>query len=86
MHHEEQSFTLRFSLEATFPEDYEGEEDELAWAENWETRVKPDIIKGIFQTLKAYPDWAARFRNRGMASSEEIEIVLEKDFSEVSHD
>lgn len=86
MHHEEQSFTLRFSLEATFPDDYEGEEDELAWAENWETRVKPDIIKGIFQTLKGHPDWAARFRNRGMASSEEIEIVLEKDFSGVSHE
>lgn len=86
MHHEEQSFTLRFSLEATFPEDYEGEEDELVWAKNWETRVKPDIIKGIFQTLKSHPDWAARFRNRGMASSEEIEIVLEKDFSGAHHE
>jgi len=85
MHHEEQSFTLRFSLEATFPEDYEGEEDELVWAKDWETRVKPDIIKGIFQTLKFYPEWAARFRNRGMAASEEIEIVLEKDFSGSRH-
>jgi len=81
MHYEEQSFTLRFSLEGKFPEDYEGEEDGLVWARDWETRVKPDIIKGIFQTLKFHPDWAARFRNRGMASIQEIEIVLEKDFS-----
>jgi len=86
MHHEEQSFTLRFSLEARFPEDYEGDEDELVWAKDWETRVKPDIIKGVFHTLKVYPDWAARFRNRGMAATEEIEIVLEKDFSGPPHE
>ena len=64
MHHEERSFNLRFSLEAHFPEDYEGDEDELVWVGDWESRVKPDIIKGIFQTLKFHPDWAARFRNR----------------------
>lgn len=86
MHQEEQSFTVRFSLEATFPEDYEGEEDELAWAKDWETRVKPDIIKGIFHTLKFHPDWAARFRNRGIAPSQEIEIVLEKNFTGAGHD
>lgn len=86
MHHEEQSFNLRFSLEAKFPEDYEGDEDELVWARDWETRVKPDIIKGIFQTLKFHPEWTARFRNRGMAASEEIEIVLEKDFSGTVHE
>jgi hypothetical protein len=86
MHHEEQSFLLRFSLEAKFPEGYEGEQDELAWTEEWESRVKPDIIKGIFHTLKLHPDWAARFRNRGIAPSQEIEIVLEKDFSRAGHE
>ena len=81
MHHEEQSFILRFSMEATFPDEYEGEEDELVWAKDWETRVKPDIIKGIFRTLEFHPKWAARFRNRGISPSQEIEIVLEQDFS-----
>ena len=27
MYQEEKTFTLRFSLEASFPDDYEGEED-----------------------------------------------------------
>lgn len=83
MHLEEQSFMLRFSLEAKFPEDYEGEEDEMAWAKDWEMRVKADIVKGIFQALKAHPQWAARFRNRGMDAGQEIEIVLEKNISGV---
>jgi hypothetical protein len=84
MYHEDESFTLRFSLEAKFPDDYEGEEDERVWLKQWETRMKPDIVKSIFQALERYPDWAARFRNRGMAATEEIEIVLEKTHSDPS--
>jgi hypothetical protein len=84
MYKEEQSFNLRFSLEATFPDEYDGEEDEQVWLKQWETQVKPDIVKSIFQTLECYPDWAARFRNRGMAATDEIEIVLEKSYSDPS--
>ena len=82
MYQEEQSFILRFSLEATFPDEYDGEEDEMAWLKQWEMQVKPDIVKSIFQTLERYPDWTARFRNRGMAATDEIEIVLEKSYSD----
>jgi len=78
MYQEEQSFNLRFSLEAKFPDEYEGEDDEMVWLKQWEAQIKPDLVKSIFQTLERYPDWAARFRNRGMAATEEIEIVLEK--------
>jgi len=84
MYQEEQSFNLRFSLEASFPDDYAGEEDERAWLRQWETQIKPDIVKSIFHTLEQYPDWAARFRNRGMAATDEIEIVLEKIYSDSS--
>ncbi len=84
MYQEEESFNLRFSLEAKFPDDYEGEEDERGWLKQWEAHIKPDIVKSIFQTLERHPDWAARFRNRGMAATEEIEIVLEKTFSDPS--
>ena len=31
MYQEEKAFTLRFSLEASFPDDYEGDEDHQAW-------------------------------------------------------
>ncbi|MDH5562398.1 MAG: hypothetical protein OEY91_02085 [Nitrospirota bacterium] len=84
MFQEEESFNLRFSLEATFPDDYEGEDDEKAWLTQWESQVKPEIVKSIFQTLERYPEWAARFRNRGVAASDEIEIVLEKTYANPS--
>lgn len=82
MYQEEESFNLRFSLEANFPDEYEGEEDERAWLAHWEEKVKPDIVKSIFRTLEQYPDWVARFRNRGMAATDEIEIVLEKTYTD----
>ena len=78
MYQEEQSFKLRFSLEVRFPDEYDGEDDEMGWLKQWETQVKPEIVKSVFQALERYPDWAARFRNRGMDATDEIEIVLEK--------
>ena len=52
MYREEQSFTLRFSLEASFPDDYDGEEDQRAWTAEWEARMKPDILKMVFESLR----------------------------------
>lgn len=82
MYQEEQSFNLRFSLEASFPDKYDGEDDELAWLRQWETQIKPDIVKSLFKTLEQYPEWAMRFRNRGMTATDEIEVVLEKSYSD----
>lgn len=84
MYQEEESFNLRFSLEANFPDEYEGEEDERAWLAHWEETVKPAIVKSIFRTLEQYPDWVARFRNRGKSATDEIEIVLEKTYTDSS--
>ena len=84
MYQEEQTFNLRFSLEAKFPDEYDGEDDEMVWLKQWETQVKPDIVKSIFQTLERYPDWAARLRNRWMAATDEIERVVEKTYSDPS--
>ena len=81
MYQEEKSFVVRFNLEATFSEDYEGDEDAYAWLHDWETRVKPDVMKSIFTSLRKFPSWSAHVRNRGMASTEEIEISLVKDHS-----
>ncbi len=81
MFHEEKTFNLRFSLEAHFPENYEGDEDAYAWLRDWETRVKPDLLKTIFSSLRGYPSWAAHVRNRGVASTEEVEIVMVKVFT-----
>ncbi|ULA65774.1 MAG: hypothetical protein LZF86_250030 [Nitrospira sp.] len=80
MYREEQSFTLRFSLEASFPDDYEGEEDQRAWTGEWEARMKPEILKTVFESLRRHPGWSAHIRNRGISTQAEIEVVVEKDF------
>jgi hypothetical protein len=81
MHQEEKTFTLRFSLEASFPEDYEGDEEDLAWVREWEARIKPDLLKVLFESLRQHQSWQAHVRNRGKSPSDEIEIVLARDFS-----
>jgi hypothetical protein len=41
MYHEEKTFRLRVTLEASFPDDYDGEEDESNWIREWESRINP---------------------------------------------
>jgi hypothetical protein len=81
MYQEEKTFTLRFSLEASFPDDYEGEEDTQAWVREWETRIKPDLLKVLFESLRQHRGWQAHVRNRGISPADEIEVVLSRDFS-----
>ena len=81
MHHEEKTFTFRFSLEAAFPDDYEGDQDEYAWLRDWETRVKPELIKIVFDSLRRHPTWTVHVRNRGKSPSDEIEVAVARDFS-----
>ncbi len=78
MYQEDKTFNLRFSLEAQFPESYEGDDDNFAWLHDWENRVKPDLLKVIFGELRKYPSWSVHVRNRGMATVDEVEIALVK--------
>ena len=81
MYQEEKTFTLRFSLEASFPDDHEGEEDNQAWVREWEARIKPDLLKMLFELLRQHRSWQTHVRNRGKSPADEIEIVLARDFS-----
>ena len=81
MYQEEKTFTLRFSLEATFSDSYEGDADNKAWVNEWETRIKPDVIKQVFESLRQHQAWSSHIRNRGLSPADEIEIVLGRDFS-----
>ncbi len=84
MFREEKTFVLRFSLEAQFPEDYEGEEDAFVWLKQWEGEIKPEILKAVFVLLRRHPGLKAHVRNRGISAENEIEIVIEKDFSKTA--
>ena len=81
MYQEEKTFTFRFSLEASFSDDYEGEEDNQAWTREWESQIKPDLLKVIFESLRRHRSWQTHVRNRGKSPADEIEIVLARDFS-----
>ena len=81
MYQEEKTFILRFSLEASFPEDYDGEDDHQAWIREWESDIKPEMLKHLFESLRRHRAWTSHVRNRGIASTDEIEIVVAKDFS-----
>jgi hypothetical protein len=82
MYQEEHAFTFRFNLETSFPDDYEGEEDNRAWMREWETRIKPDLLKVLFDSLRRHRAWQAHIRNRGKSPEDEIEIVLTRDYSQ----
>ncbi|MCP9456094.1 MAG: hypothetical protein NNA18_08330 [Nitrospira sp.] len=74
------TFVLRFSLEAHFPDHYEGEEDHYVWTHLWESRLKPELLTSIFQVVRRTGDWTVHTRNRGKSPEDEIEIVLERDY------
>jgi hypothetical protein len=76
MYQEEKTFTFRFSLEASFPDDYEGDEENQAWVREW------DMVKALFESLRQHRSWQTHVRNRGKSPDDEIEIVLARDFSE----
>ena len=78
---EEKTFVLRINLEATFPEDYEGNDDEYAWLRDWELRIKPHLIRVLFDSLRQYPAWDVHVRNRGKSPADEIEVAMSRDFS-----
>jgi ribosomal protein L11 methylase PrmA len=79
----ERTFTIRFSLSAVIPDalwnDDRFEEDE--WLKEWETQLKPALIRTVFTHLRSFPNWQAHIRNRGISPEDEIEIVVERCFA-----
>jgi hypothetical protein len=78
---EEKNFNLRFTLEAVFPDTYEGDQDNYTWVKEWEQSLKPAVVKVIFDILRKESNWKVHVRNRGISPLDEIEIAMERDFS-----
>ncbi|MGH7232066.1 MAG: hypothetical protein ACREJU_12015 [Nitrospiraceae bacterium] len=81
MFQEEKTFNFRILLEAHFPEDYEGDDDNHVWLQDWEKRIKPELLKGMFDCLRRHRAWTVHVRNRGISPLDEIEIAMVKDVS-----
>jgi hypothetical protein len=83
MESRDKSFVIRFSLTANIPEAvWEDDEfEEETWLNEWEVAIKPGLIRAVFSHLRAFPNWEAHVRNRGISPLDEIEIVVERSFS-----
>jgi len=47
----------------------------------WEARIKPELLKTLFESLRQHRSWETHVRNRGKSPADEIEIVLSRNFS-----
>lgn len=84
MQSDEYGFLLRFSVRAEIPSALLDDDDfdERSFLDEWERGLKPELVRAVFQALRAVPGWEAHIRNRGAASADEIEIVVERSYAE----
>jgi hypothetical protein len=76
VHREEGGFVVRIELSADFDEDYAGDADGYAWLEAWGERVRPRIVRAVFDELRAAPGFSAMPVSRGKSPDDEIEIAV----------
>ena len=83
MQSDEYAFLLRFSVRAEIPSAALADDDfdERAFLAEWEAALKPDVVRAVFQVLRAVPGWTAHVRSRGASSADEIEIVVERSYA-----
>ncbi|MEW6268207.1 MAG: hypothetical protein AB1689_02775 [Thermodesulfobacteriota bacterium] len=82
MQSDEAIFLLRFSVRADVPDALleDDDFDERGHLLEWEQRVKPGVVRAVFEALRAHPQWSAHVRNRGASAVDEIEIVVQRDY------
>jgi hypothetical protein len=76
VHREEGEFVVRIVLSAVFDEDYAGDDDGYAWLEAWRARVRPRLVRAVFDQLRAEPGFVAVPVSRGKNPDEELEIAV----------
>ena len=75
---EERTYTVELRLSATFPEDYEGEEDGFEWHAHFDRVVRPRIARAVIEALRAEPGWKITPTSRGQSESERLELIVER--------
>ena len=80
MYSEDKNFYIRVSVEANFPDNYDGDEDGHFWLKEWEHTIRPQLMKTVLASLREHRAWTVRIRNRGVSQDDEIEIALVKEF------
>jgi hypothetical protein len=85
VHREEGSFVVRIGLSADFDEHYEGDDDGYAWLEAWHARVRPRLVRAVFEELRAEPAFSAIPASRGKSQDDEIEIAVRFEPARAKH-
>ena len=80
MHVEEKDFTVRLELRCAFPDDYEGEEDGLAWTAELPA-LHGAILAAVVQTIQRHGGWKVRPGNRGRSTEDEVMLICEKELA-----
>jgi hypothetical protein len=77
IHREEREFVLRLALSSEFPDDYDGDDDGYAWAEEIPV-LAGELLRAALQVLARHPRWRARPGNRGRSSTDEVTLLVER--------
>lgn len=80
---EERSFDVRVVFRCAFGEDYEGDADGYAWAEELPA-VRHAVLRAVVNALTAHPGWTLRGGSRGVAPEDEVMLVLERAYDGAS--
>ncbi len=76
---EETTWTIRLEAITRYSDDYDGEEDGFVWRERFHKEIQPLIAASVFRALTSLEGWKVRTGNRGLATSDELLIRLERD-------
>ncbi len=76
VHREEGSLTICLELSAEFGDDYEGDDDGLAWLERWRKTVQPRVVRALFEALRSEPGYDAIPVTRGRAPDENVDVEV----------
>jgi hypothetical protein len=77
---EQREFVLRLEARCQFPDDYDGDDDGYAWAEELRA-ISAELVAAALAQLARRPGWRVHPANRGRPSDEEVTIVLERSAS-----
>ena len=76
VHREEGALTIRIELSAEFDEDYEGDDDGLVWLERFRQNVQPNVVRALFDVLRADRRFDVIPVSRGRSPDENVDIEV----------
>lgn len=76
---EERELNVRLVVRCRFDEGYEGDLDGYAWAKEL-PEITNEVLRAVVGALGHRPGWKLRGGNRGVATEDEVMLVLERTF------